>query len=215
MNAVAKLAVHVASVLTVSLAGAAGYAGTITDLYNTGVDASAATIPTVGTDDPHYRIVSPGPGQPAKVSLRNTAWVANPVAPGGGRWISLNANAGAGTARQYVYETLVTVPNGADLASVKVSGAWASDNVTTNILVNLTPTGRTNPAREFRSLTPFSIQGSGLFRHGTNSLRFVVSEQGVSHGLLVTNLRGTFVPEPSSGVAAIVGLATLGVVRRR
>ena len=202
-------------------------AQTITNLFNTGVLAISSGTPVLqapGLPDPHYTLTGPiGTILPPVVTPGGypfPAWVANTPSS---QWISENrnfslVNSPFGT---YVYETSFTLPANANLNTVLISGAWATDNAGSNIRVNGSPTGLTNVI-QFPSFTPFSIAatatGTSNFRHGQNTLQFVVRNSGGPSGLHVTNLRGTFqIPEPASGALVCCGAVIIGacVSRRR
>ena len=207
MNIISPLKV-VATLCLATFATSAA-AGTITDLFNTGVDGSKTTVGTA-VNDLHYSRVTTSGVTPVRVVPQNGAWVPETLGAGGARWVSVrdDTRPGSGT---FVYRTQFTVPNNADLNSVVVMGDWASDNDTLDILINGSPTGNKNAGVEFQNLTPFSISGSGLFNHGPNTLDFRVRNFGGPSGLLVTNLKGTYVPEPATAGAALLAIGSVGV----
>lgn len=188
-------------------------AATINDLFNTGVDGSKATVGTA-VNDLHYDLVTVSGTTPARVVPQNGAWVPETLGAGGARWVSARDDTRPGTGT-FVYRTEFTVPNDAILSSVVVMGDWASDNDTLDILINNTPTGQSNPTAEFKALKPFVVSGSGLFQHGTNTLDFHVRNFGGPSGLLVANVKGTYVPEPTAVGAALLAIGSVAAAGAR
>lgn len=185
----------------------AAHAAIITDLFNTGQAA-------IGSPDPNYTLTS-GLNPPATVRTPNIGWLS---APAGSEWIGPDGINGV----SFVYETQFTLPSIAVLASVIVSGEFASDNATTDILINGVSTGIDNfgasPFVPFTTLTPFTLPTSALV-HGVNTIEFLISNDSATSdsGLLVTNTSGTFtaVPEPTTVASGLVGLVGLAALRRR
>jgi len=195
------------------------WAAPITDLRNTGVDATGTFLLGASVPDPNYTLViSPvGTALPAVVTPPGypfPAWVANTSVS---QWIgprSISANGPGGT---YQYDTQFTLPPNADLNSVLISGQWATDNPGHDILVNGISTGNTNVI-QFSAFTPFSISAptNGPFFHGINTLSFVLSNVSGPTGLHVGFLQGSYaIPEPSGIALMMSGIVALGCVRRR
>jgi hypothetical protein len=206
----AKFLVAIAAVFTAGAANAA----VITDLYNTGVDNSHATLGNGGTDT-HYYVVSDSqfgvavndPGYPFP------AWVANVHGAGGSRWISTQRDA-YGRIGSFKYQTTFTIPSYADLNSVVITGLWATDDGNSNILINGFPTNQSSVGHS--TLTPFSISGASNFFHGpNNTLDFVFDNVTGPTGLRVDGISGTFVPKPTGIATGLAGLAAIGAARRR
>ncbi|WP_193212561.1 Ig-like domain-containing protein [Luteolibacter marinus] len=162
-----------------------------------------------GQIDPHFTlIVNPdNPGSDTVYVQSNVpgSWNAN---SGTSKWIGPRADTsgaaamaaddgeGAGT---YVYRTTVDL-TGFDLATVKIQGSWASDNLGNAIRVNDAATGITNVDGDtFGILRPFVIDTSnapGLIA-GVNNIDFVVNNSDAATGF--TGLR-------------IEGLSAIGVI---
>jgi hypothetical protein len=197
------LFVVAAAVLCMSFA-AQGQAGTITDLYNTGVynptTALAAGNPllagtplpdgTVG--DPNYTLSGVPSGSSQTLVINSTGgW---PVPPYIGddslsAWIGpSNAADLNGPPGDYFYKTTFTV-NGSP-SNVSISGQWASDNEEiaiflnptnpghpTNGLVYVAPPGIPNSdgyVEDFYNWSSFTIPTNRPFISGTNTLVFEV-----------------------------------------
>ena len=193
----------------VTFASANASAAIITDLYNTGVDNSGNALPNL-TIDGHYTITSPG--QSAIVpSIIAGSWVPDNA---NSRWIvPTNTPVGLGA---YTYETTFTLPATADLSSVVITGLWGTDNQGTDIVVNGTSTGLTN-VLQFTALTPFTLDNSNsTFVTGTNVIEFELTNVSSVTGLRIDEIRGTYVPEPSSGLLlSTLALLGLKMLRRR
>jgi hypothetical protein len=76
---------------------------------------------------------------------------------------------GGNASGDYTYQTSFNL-TGQDLSRVFISGAWATDNTGTDILVNGTSTGITNGG--FGSLTPFILTATNGLVAGPNTLDF-------------------------------------------
>ncbi|MEH1771171.1 MAG: hypothetical protein V7L27_03805 [Nostoc sp.] len=115
-------------------------------------------------------------------------WVANTTTS---RWIGPNTSSANGPAGSYTYETTFTIPTSFSTASI--TGQWATDNEGVNILLNGNPIGITNN-NQFSQLTSFAISNSSYFKVGTNTLDFVVNNDGAPTGLEVDNLVANYSP---------------------
>lgn len=215
MNAYLTNCSKLAIALTLSLIGSVTQAATITDLYDTGVDNSHNPMPT-GSIDTHYYITSDSVSSVVvdDTSYPFPAWVANNPGPGGSKWVGIRQDS-YGRTGPFTYQTTFTIPSWADLNSVVISGLWASDDGLSDIRVNtFFPTG--NATAGHSVLVPFTINsGNATFIHGTNTLDFDFTNAGGPTGLRIDGITGTFVPEPTSAVTGLIGLAMAGAYRRR
>ena len=179
----------------------------IPGLFNTGVDATGKPLED-GAVDPHYRLTT-NPQDPSSQDAMvedSTAW---PIVDGPwlansetSKWIGpgLSATAAAG---DYVYRATFTIPADFDLATVRVTGQWTSDNNATDILVNGTGTGIINTGA-FGALSAFTIATG--FRTGENTLAFAISNPGTEAnptGLRIEGIRA----DGAKGVAPAPALS--------
>ena len=197
--------------LTVVLlsAGTTLFAGPLTGLFNTGVDAFGVPLVGANVPDPHYVITSsPGAGVSniTPVTFNCCYFADGPNS----RWISVNANgnnAGSGT---YLFELTFSLA-GLDPASAVITGQFAADNHSTIKLNGVTVPGSTNT---FGSYTSFTINSN--FIAGSNKLDFVVVDDAAPMALRVNSLAGTAnpvsgVPEPSTVGLILSGLVAMSV----
>ena len=169
-----------------------------------------------GQTDPNWTIAFEGGTPVAAVSAidPNGAWIA-PNA--GNTWIGVAANSPVPTGL-YAYTTTFVIGPGLDPSTAQISGNWWSDDPhpDNGILLNgVLVSGfdgavwfDADPANAF-----FSI--SSGFVAGLNSLTFLVRNTGGPAGTLVQNLSGSVVPEPGTLALLGLGLAGLGLSRRR
>ena len=203
----------VAAALVVLVPTLASAQSAVTGLYNTGVDASGTKL-GVGVADPHYTVVQNGGA--AAFTVNNGAYAQ--TANSNYIWQT------AGSAPEFAtltFRTTFTLAAGMDPLTAMITGMWSTDNLGLDILVNGVSSGMTSPT--FTVFTPFTL-ASG-FMAGTNTIDFVVQNQGGPGGLNVTDLQGTAralgpsttVPEPATIVLMGSGLAALGFfgARRR
>ena len=193
------------------------HAVVISDLYNTGVDGAGTPLGG-GVDDPHYAIFA----QPGAGSLVDSTvpvdgfpippWVANDA---NSRWIGPATADAVGPPGGYIYRTSFTLPVDVDLSTVLITGLWGTDDPGLDILINTASTSNTSSG--FGSLTAFSITSG--FVVGANTLDFVLHNSVGPTGLRVDDMTGGFelldVPEPGTLVLFGLGLAALGLARRR
>lgn len=185
----------------------------ITGLFNTGVDGSGTAWGAGGVSDIHYNAIL-FPSTPfTPVTITDTAfpfppWLANNA---NSRWIGPRAS-GQGPSGNYGYRTTFNLPANADLSTVMLGGAWATDNVGSNIRINGIPTGQNSLS--FTALTPFTVTSG--FQVGLNTLDFILANGSGPTGLRVDRIRGKYdlIPEPGTFFLAAIGIGGL-LVRRR
>ena len=190
----------------------------ITDLYNTGVDNAGALLGD-SVNDPHYTItVDPQGAGDATVpndGFPIPPWLANDA---NSRWIGPATDHDAnGAAGDYTYRTTFTLPANANLASVSITGNWATDDGGLRISLNGTNTNNP-PSAGFSGYTAFTINDANAdFVVGTNTLDFTFNNGGGPTGLRVDDMTGTFtvIPEPAAlSLIAVAGAGLLGNRRR-
>ena len=200
--------------LTVAAAPRQSHAQTITDLFNTGVDFSGALL-NVFDLDPHYTHDFDNTFAP-DAFVTYGPYADNPTS----NYISIDQNQGFGPAYIVNFQTSFTLPNNADLSTVAIVGNWSTDDLGDDILINGTSTGITSTG--FGGFTNF-ILPTGSYVSGTNTLQFVVNNQGGPSALNVYFDSATFstggvapTPEPGS-IALLAGLSLSGAtfLRRR
>jgi len=162
-----------ASMLTVS-------AGTITNLYNTGVNDSGNPLGNGTVGDPHYTLVNVPNGSIQDVLVR-TAIGGYPIPPYVAddtisAWIGPNNdNQLDGPVGHYDYRTTFTVL-GMDSAATSIKGQFSSDNGFVNILLNGHSMGIFNTSDVlYYTWTSFSIGANSPFVSGENTLDFIVN----------------------------------------
>jgi hypothetical protein len=145
----------------------------IPGLFNTGVDASRASLPN-DARDPHYKLTLGGtdafvetsaPGFPVPPWLPDSpvsAWIAPSLDTSG-------PSDGSGVGN-YKYETTFVL-TGFNPATARLTGRWATDNSGVDILINGVSTGQANTGG-FDRWTGFRINSG--FVAGTNRLTFIV-----------------------------------------
>ncbi|MCW3053363.1 MAG: alkaline phosphatase, partial [Chthonomonadales bacterium] len=121
-------------------------AQTITDLFNTGVDAGKVKIipGNTTTVDLHYTSAA------RVLQFPNGSWAASADS----NYIAPDGNTGDGV-YSLAYSTTFTLPLNTNLSSVSIAGQWSTDNSGSNILINGTPTGLTSPS--FNPFTNFVL----------------------------------------------------------
>jgi hypothetical protein len=203
----------------VALATVAVWSGTAAaipiPLFNTGTDpTNTAWIPANVTDIHYFYTLSQTASPPVTVDA--TIW---PIF--GGPWVPNNANSrwigpdqsSQGPAGNYTYATQFFLPANTNLATVNVSGMWATDDPGLDIEINTLSTGQVSAG--FSTLVPFSI--SSGFQIGLNTIEFLVQNAGGPTGLRVDKIRGDYslIPEPATLGLAAAGLAVIATMRRR
>jgi len=200
--------------LAVAAAPRQSHAQTITDLFNTGVDAGNNVLAD-GDLDPHYTQNSGNPDTPNTFVYTNSGYVDNPTS----KYIAIDQTSGDG-GYTVNFRTSFTLPSNVDLSAVSITGNWAVDNLGNDILINGVSTGITSPG--FFSFTNFVLP-TGSYVIGLNTLDFVVEDDGGPGALNVYFDSATAptggpaaTPEPGS-IALFVGMSLSGAtfLRRR
>lgn len=162
-------------------------------VFSTGVDDTGAVLED-GAVDPHYQLVLNATDPNSQDALVHDStvfpivagpWVANTDRS---KWIAPLVNSAEAAGGDYAYRTTFDL-TGYDPATAVLLGAWATDNLGTDITLNGVSTGLQNGA-QFATLTPFTL-ASG-FVAGVNTLEFHLTntDPGTGYtGLRVDNLR--------------------------
>ncbi len=186
---------------------------TVTDLFDTGLDAAFAKL-AAGSDDPHYAVTAGPPGSNSdQVGCASPGWVDCAHTEPDSQWLEVGSLPGAHTIR-----TSFTIPADAVLSSVTLTGRWSSQNGTTDIRINGTSTGHTSASNGSNAWHALQIdEGSfpGAFAHGVNTLDFVVNNDLTGAGLRTDDLVVEYLPEPGAWAALGCALPLLAWLRRR
>lgn len=201
-------------------------AATISSLYNTGVDAAGTPLAD-NAPDTHWALVAPGAqtGAPLVVTAANgfpvPPWIGDNTTSA---WIgTLNPTALGPTnvTREYHYQTTFDLTGFVPSTAV-IAGQASQDNFLLDVLINGVSAGISESATSFTGFSPFSFDAAdiALLNGGLNTLTFIVQSATVDGTDDYTSLRveflsreATLIPEPAT--AALIGLAALGLVRRR
>ena len=208
--------VVLASLAIVALFVASASATPITDLFNTGVDASGTPLSDDTLGDPHFTLIVDPSASPT-TRIRTSAG-GFPIGPWLGddavsAWIGPSNNHDlSGPGGTYIYETTFTLPANVDLSTVNLTGQWAADdNSDTSDIIQLNGNTIGVGNAGFGVWTAFGA-GSG-FVPGLNVLDFSVVNGGGPTGVRV-EMTGSYsllaVPEPSSII--LFGLGALGLL---
>lgn len=184
---------------------------TVTGLFNTGTDANRVSLAD-NTIDPHWSLTA---GPVVGNGIVATSGGGFPIGPWNAdnsisAWVTPATNT-EGPAGSYTYETTFNVSASNNL-NIRLQGLVAADDGLLSIFLNGNP--MTTPAGvNFGGFTPFDF--IGLATPGSNTLQFVVSNDGGPSGLRVQFTSALAVPEPGSFVMLSCALAGLAVARRR
>lgn len=197
---------------------AIGQTVSIAGLFTTGVNNSNALLGN-NVADAHYVVDAPlavNDGNSRTVTTLAGGWVANTTAA---RWITTPGTAssgggsgGANTNRAngiYDYTLTFTMPAGAQLNTVSISGAGAVDDTAT-ILVNGTLVAGQS-INNYTSTNSFSLNSANAtFTATTNTITFRTNNSGGGPtGMIITSLSGTVVVPEVGAILPIVGALVL------
>jgi hypothetical protein len=162
----------------------------IPGLFSTGVGADGAVLADYAVD-PHYRLVANADGQSEQALVEDSTlfpivagpWVANTAVS---KWIGPRGDTAGAAGGDYAYEVSFDL-TGFDPSTVFLLGAWATDNVGMDVLLNGHSTGLLN-GNQFASWTELTLTSG--FVAGRNTVRFVVNNAAEGWtGLRVDDLR--------------------------
>ena len=196
----------------------------ITGLYTTGVKNSGGLLAN-NKADAHYVVTASSAGStytgnsytvttPASGWLAETSTAQWIVAPNG----STN---GSNTTRPngtYDYTLTFSMPAGAQLSTVSITGTGAVDDTATIYVNGTLVSGQT--LNSWNSANSFTLDSSNAsFITGSNTVTFRVNNSGGgATGMMITSFSGTaIIPEVGAflPVAAAVGVCGLGLMARR
>ena len=179
----------------------------IPGLFTTGVDASNALLGNNASDS-HYVVSNIPAGAPAN-NAGTSRTVLNTALPGGwtpnistARWITTPGTSGNGGPDggndpwrgygTFDYTLTFTMPAGANLSSVSITGAGASDDSGKIFVNGILVSGQATGGYGAQPLG-FSLNSSNAtFVSGSNTITFRVDNSGGSAtGLLITSLSGS------------------------
>lgn len=194
---------------------------TVYGLYDTGVDASGASL-AGGSVDPHYTLGS-GSAIVVNEGFPIPPWLDYSAPNGDSRWVSINSSGGGGTDASYTYVTTFTVGSAAGLT---LSGKWSGDN-DSDVFLNGNLIGHQNFSDGgLNSFQHYNSFNTSLLANGVNTLEFVVHNGYVPaqggdagpFGLRVESL--SVVPEPTTVIAGALlllpfGASTIRSLRKR
>jgi hypothetical protein len=195
-------------------------AGTISDLYDTGVGSNGVSSPDGTTPDPHYTILS-GPLGVSTATVKTSAsgypvgtwWNGDSttsawIMPSAGYPGSPNYLPGG----DYDYQTTFALPSNAN--SVAISFNLAADDTASAILLNGLLADTPPSSVNFYGYTPISFSSNNVLS-GINTLDFIVYNQEVYYsptGLRVDGIVGTYTTVPEPGTFPLLGLASIGLL---
>ena len=157
----------------------------LTNLFNTGVNASRALQP-IGAVDPHYTLgpvpagTATGLGNynaPSAIVYPSSYWTLPPTYPNGkSAWIAPSTNNNGYPKGYYVYTNRFTLPVTADAASASIAGRWTADNGAKMYFNgSATPIKVINTPNGYKTWNLFTISGGFLPNPAVNTILFVVS----------------------------------------
>jgi hypothetical protein len=201
--------------VALGLVAASSHAQPITSLFATGVDSFGTPL-VAGVLDPHYTVVaSPGGATTAETGvLAPGFWL---PADSTSQWIF--ASTEPDVIGNIDFQTTFTLPS--DFLTASITGQFATDNEMVDVYLNWVSLGITQPNQfGFEFWTPFSILSGSDFVGGTNTLDFVINNDGGPEGLRVEmtgeSSSGSSVPDANSTVLLIgAAFASLTGLRRR
>jgi len=192
------------------------------NVFNTGVDANGAVVANGTVGDQHYTLLSAPSFQSTTIKVANAA-NGYPIGPWYGdnslsQWIGPNDPILSGAVGDYVYRTTFDL-SGLDQTSASLKFRWATDDVGSNVVINGVSTGLSAPWANFSGWQTINSN----FVAGINTLDFKVNNSGGPTGLRVefdhqlsqATAVVSSVPEPETLAMMMMGLAMMGVVRRR
>jgi hypothetical protein len=189
-------------------------AGSITTLYNTGVDDYGVLLPP-GAPDPHYTVIPPN-GYPSLAS----AYVLTDVfcswdgCPNHTGWIGY-VDADSQGAGFFTYQTTFDL-TGFDPSTASLGIGWAADDYGSDVLLNGHSLGISDNVWWY--LASYTVpSGNPYFLPGENTLDFIVYFDGNADGTKIA-LSGTAdsssAPEPGGAGLCAIAVAVLALLRR-
>lgn len=219
--------------VTVPFPGDSASGATILTLFNTGVDANGIAV-TDNTPDPHWTLVEPSPVTGVPLAATSTggfpippwlpdsidsAWAGtlreDALGPGSNTNIGVNAD--------YHYQTTFSLA-GLIPSTAAIAGRFAQDNFLVDVLVNGQSTGISDNVNSFTTWTNFAFDPAAIanLTPGDNTVTFIVRSAQADGGDDYTSLRVEWltrtadaIPEPGSGILALIGASALLGRRRR
>lgn len=183
-------------------------------VHNTGVNNSDVLV-APGASTSYWTLTSAPAGSVAALNSTpfryiHPAWVADTSAAA---WVSPAANGNAVGIGTYVY-TLTFSMAGLNTSTAQITGRFTSDNDSTISLNGGAPVA-SRAFEQFGSFTNFSFTTG--FNAGTNTIQVAVNNGGDPTGFIVEFITANDspIPEPSTYVLAISGLALIVVGSRR
>ena len=169
-------------------------------LFRTGVDSTDAPLPG-GASDIHWTVVSgPGIASPIPAIVINSQVIGSYAQSSLSRWVWVNADGVAEFFSPYTFRLTFDL-TGFNPRTAVITGQWAADNegfillngsatdIGTGVL-SLSGTVETH----FGIFHNFALTNG--FQPGTNTLEFVVTDNGIIGGFNVEDLVGTAFPVP-------------------
>jgi hypothetical protein len=180
----------------------------ITDLFNTGVDASGAPLATNGVADSHYTNITTPPGTTFTTANGNYHSYTD------AGYITVDQAGGNGSYTA-TFNTAFTLPANAVLSTVSIGGNYSIDNTLVDILINGHSTGiNNNNISNFTGANPFTLP-TGFYQAGSNTLGITWNDLSGPGAIAFEFTNKSFaigasgVPEPGS-IALLVGLGVPG-----
>ncbi len=181
----------------------------LTNLFNTGVDATGAPLAAAAVD-PHYTlVVNPDSASPDSLVMNDGF----PIAPAGpyiannsvSKWVGPRADVSSAASGDYTYRVTVDL-TGRDPSDVRLEGNWTSDNTGLNILVNGVSTG-ISQGGNFGIWNPFTL--SSGFVSGVNTIDFRINNAGAGYTGLRVEFTKTHARLPA-GTAPVIAVQPQG-----